>query len=288
MSRSLRSVVRAWLRAVSPSRKTIRRVAPRLQVEQLEDRLAPAVFTVNNGGTGIGSLPWAVGQANSNPGPDLILFDPTFIGTGQTIALSAPLGLTDGAQTTIQGPGAGLLTISGNNSTSLFSVSGTALLSGMKLTQGQSTQGGAINISSTGTLTLANCTLDSNTVTGSMGATVLGGAIYDAGTLTAMDCTLTNNFAGRTQTPGVSVADGGALYVAAGAGATRITNCTFDSNSCFVYGGQVNYGGTIYNGSSDPMTISNSSITNSSTGDTSDVGSGGAIYTGDNTTLAHE
>jgi hypothetical protein len=62
-----------------------------LRVESLEDRLAPATFTVTsnqNGGTG--SLREAISLANSTPGADIIDFN--IAGTGvQTIALRAAL-----------------------------------------------------------------------------------------------------------------------------------------------------------------------------------------------------
>src|SRR4051812_25146436 len=106
--------------APKPNRPARRPRHPRsgrgpLALEQLEDRLAPAVYAVTNtlddGSTG--SFRWAVAQANGNannatdPG-DTIQFD---LGTrAQTIRLTGELPLTDPTgPTTIQGPGAGLL-----------------------------------------------------------------------------------------------------------------------------------------------------------------------------------
>jgi len=61
------------------------------------------------------SLREAIAYANSHPGPDTITFDPSFFGkTPRTIVLTGgSLVLTDPATTTIVGPDASLLTISG-------------------------------------------------------------------------------------------------------------------------------------------------------------------------------
>jgi hypothetical protein len=48
----------------------------RLSVEALEDRLAPAVFTVvNENDSGAGSLRWAISRANAAAGPDIVRFN---------------------------------------------------------------------------------------------------------------------------------------------------------------------------------------------------------------------
>lgn len=83
-----------WLRnalARRPERSTqpVRRARPR--VESLEDRLAPATFTVlNTNDSGADSLRQAILDANANPGADLIAFN---IGGGgvQTIAPTSAL-----------------------------------------------------------------------------------------------------------------------------------------------------------------------------------------------------
>ena len=63
---------------------------PRLSVEPLEDRLAPATFLVGNAdNAGIGSLRRAINLANATPGADRIEFA---IGSGpQTINLASAL-----------------------------------------------------------------------------------------------------------------------------------------------------------------------------------------------------
>jgi titin len=61
-------------------------------VEPLEDRLAPATFTVaNNNDAGPGSLRAAILQANARPGPDTITFNIPGAGEALLINLSSPL-----------------------------------------------------------------------------------------------------------------------------------------------------------------------------------------------------
>ena len=85
-------------------------------LEPLETRLVPTIFTVTNiNDSGAGSLRDAVIQANSNTGPDTIAFSGLF-NTPQTITLtSGAITFTDTATTTVTGPGANLLTVSGGN-----------------------------------------------------------------------------------------------------------------------------------------------------------------------------
>ena len=53
-----------------------------------------------------------------------------------------PLTLTDTATTTITGPGANLLTVSGNNASNVFDIQGgSASVSGLTVTEGQARRG---------------------------------------------------------------------------------------------------------------------------------------------------
>ena len=111
----------------APHRRTRR--SKRLRVlEALEDRLllsgGPTVYTVNaitdiGAGSGTaGDLLYCITQANSNSNSEgsEVQFDPTIFGTPQTITLSSTLTLSETAgPEVISGPGANLVTISGNN-----------------------------------------------------------------------------------------------------------------------------------------------------------------------------
>ena len=123
---------------------------PRLwAMEALEGRvlLSATVYKVNaitDAGAGSGTagdLMYVINQANADPNPDgsLIQFDPTLFAAPQTITLSATLTLSETAgPEVISGPGAGLVTVSGDNAVRVFSVSGgvTATLSGLTIANG--------------------------------------------------------------------------------------------------------------------------------------------------------
>src|SRR6516164_4058795 len=142
---------RSWidkLFACHPRQHTNRRGPRRVRLglEALEDRRVPSTFTVNNllDDGSVGSLRWAVGQANSNPGNNTINFDKTVFKTPQTISLSGTqLELTDTTGTdTIIGPAAGV-TVSGNNASRVFQVDNlvTASISGLTISGGKANYG---------------------------------------------------------------------------------------------------------------------------------------------------
>src|SRR5262245_45379331 len=199
--RSLRSspaaLWRRWLTPRRPARK--RRSAPTL--ERLEDRTAPAVFTVTtladvtDPNDGVVSLREAITSANSEAGDDTI----TFAVTG-TINLTGPLPELS-TSLAIEGPGAGSLTVrrdSGGNYR-IFSVGerATVALSGLTVRNGNSASGGGGNsalgggiFNNGGTLTLTDCT-----VSGNSAATAGGGIFNNGGTLTLTGCTVSGNSA---------------------------------------------------------------------------------------------
>ena len=139
-----------------------------------------STFTVTNiADSGDGSLRSEIDLANSNMGvADTINFDPTVFGTPQTITLtSGQLELTDAATTTISGPGAGLLSISGNNASRVLFINyGSAALSGLTITGGNASTGGGL-YNHCGTTTLTNCTVSGNSATN--GGGVFTGGVYN-------------------------------------------------------------------------------------------------------------
>ena len=134
----------------------------------LEDRRLLSTFTVtstlDNGS--VGTLRWAVGQANSAGGAETIAFDKKVFKTPQTITLTGTqLELTDTTGTeTITGPKAGV-TVSGGGLSRVFQVDGgvTASISGLTITGGNTPNNGGGLYNDGGTATLTNCTVSGNT-----------------------------------------------------------------------------------------------------------------------------
>lgn len=82
----------------------------RLQLEFLEDRLAPALLVTSGLDDGsVGTLRWAIDQANGAPGLDIIQFDAGLAGQTITVGNASLPTVTD--PLLIQGPGADVLTI---------------------------------------------------------------------------------------------------------------------------------------------------------------------------------
>ncbi|MDR3622883.1 MAG: hypothetical protein P4L85_26250, partial [Paludisphaera borealis] len=178
-------------RHVSKSRITAPDRRRRLNIDLLEDRLAPAVFPVISAlDAGPGTLRQAILDASGNAEADTIVFDPSL--AGQTITLTSnsansafgPTALTIvNDDITIDGAAAPKLTISGNDAHRIFAVgSGASLtLQNITLTGGRA-QGGDGGSGAPGP--------------GGGGAAGLGGAIYVyAGNLTLVNSTLSSNTA---------------------------------------------------------------------------------------------
>jgi parallel beta-helix repeat protein len=233
-------------------------------LEALEDRCVPSSTTLKVTSlldSGPGSLRYEIAQAQSN---DTIVFD---FGTKKANSTPHTITLTSGEldinkNLTIQGPGAGLLTVTSTGSYDTGSrifevgVGTTASLSGMTISNGNGysrdpafgvpspydgTGGGVLNL---GTLTISGCTLSGNIVGGGI-AFVGGGAVANFGRLTLSGCTLSNNRAD---------ADGGGIYNDSGSTLT-ISGCTLSGNDAYYTGD----GGGIFNAGT--LSVSNSTLT---------------------------
>ncbi len=205
------------------------------------------------------------------------------LGPNPVIAFNLPAGaqtitLTGGAlditqPVTINGPGAGSLTINGNNADRDFIVGqiwsvNLALdvsMSGLTIAGGNQSYGaGLLNF---GTLTVANTTFASNAA-GSSG----GGGIYNVGALSLAGCSFTGNSVAAGPAAG-----GGIDNISSGT--ATITNCTFTSNSANGTGSSASSGAAIAN--SGTMTIAGSTFS----GNTA-ASDGGAIYNDGSLTLS--
>ena len=235
------------------------------------------------GSDGAGDLLYCITQANANTNPlgSLIEFDPTVFSTAkpQTIKLSSTLELTETAgPEMIDGPGASVVTISGNNAVGVFDVPQgvTATLSGLTISGGMNNQAGGA-IYNDGTLTVTDSTLTNNT----SGAD--GGAIADPGTLTLTNCTIENNsapFGGGIDNEGVLTVTGSIIQSNTAnksggfggginnhdGGVATLTSTTVAMNSAF------HNGGGVFNAGSSALAINNSTFSANM------ARSGGGIY----------
>src|SRR6266851_3831568 len=248
-----------------------RKRSAKVWLEALEDRLAPAILIVNSTADSntansvlsvreaillvnhAGNAPIALGRgltageaaqvSGSYGSNDTIQFASSL--NGQTITLTSG-ELLCSKNLSVTGPGANLLTVSGNNDSRVFKIaSGTTVsLSGLTITKGYNTDSGG-GIQNDGTLTLSNSTLASNSAFD-------GGGIYNNGTLTLSNSTLASNS---------SAFDGGGIL---NSGTLTFNNSTLAGNSA-------NYGGGIYN--TGTLTFSNSTLASNSA-----FAFGGGIY----------
>jgi len=162
--------------------------------------------------TGTGSLRDVLDAANANPGPDVIVIDPSVIGIGVG---NDPYQIINGSEVTIDASAVpGGLQINGADGTTIFSNQGTLTLIGLKLVHGV---GGLFN---SGTLTMRQCTV-SDCATSSV-----AGAVGNFGTLTMDRCTLSGN---RAQS-------GGAIF---NTGSATLRNCTITGNTAAAEGGGI-------------------------------------------------
>jgi hypothetical protein len=291
-----------------PTRQPTRRFRPRL--EALEGRDVPTTLNVTTAldDGSAGSLRAEIAAAQSG---DNIVFDQGL--NGKTITLTQG-ELQIARNLSIQGPGAGLLSISGGGAfgSRVFEIDGTATtvnLSGLSLIDGNGlhypyTPGGGVGwggggqsggtgtasdgqggaIWNGGVLTVSGCTLASNSVDANPAYLIsifYGGAIYNAGTLTVSNSTLSNNAAGDYYwTSGGSRGNGGAIYNAGTLTVNSNSTVSFNTayGSAYAAGYGTGIGGGIDNAGS--LSVSGSILTNNS------GFFGGAIFSGYKTSAA--
>lgn len=168
-----------------------------------------------------GTLRDAIHQVTIGACDKAITFDTTVFATAQTITLAQTLTLSHNI--TIQGPGAKLLTVSGNGTRMIFTVNGgiAVSLSSLTIAGGQSESDGG-GIANNGTLSVQNCAFSGNNAGGR------GGAIANSGTLSVVGSTFTGNHAGQ----------GGGIYNGSGMTLT-VVNSTLSGNTATGQGGGI-------------------------------------------------
>ena len=211
-------------------------------------RAQSTIIVTNNADSGAGSLREAIDQAQDG---DTITFADS---VASPIGLATPIQISKGL--TIAGPGADVLTVSGNNVTGVFYISSSApvTIDGLTIRDGSTDYGAAIyNFSP---LTIINSTISGNTASSG------GGGIYNGGALTIANSTISDNSAGTI--------GGGGIYSFS---TVTITNSTISGNTAS------GSGGGIYNGGS--LTIANSTIF----GNAASSGGGGILDVGSSVNL---
>jgi Right handed beta helix region len=213
------------------SRPTLSRRALLPQLEGLEGRSLLSTFTVTNLlDSGANSL-----RAAILSGDDTIDFAKGLHGT---ITLTGELPITNSV--TINGPGANMLSVSGNNSSRVFDISGSASASiaGLAISEGRAASGGGILLEDSAALRISNCTLSDNEALGTAAGGGFGGGIEDdsPGALTVTNSTFVNDEAigvgpNNTLTKGYILALGGAIDVSYDSTSpVTISNSTFTGN----------------------------------------------------------
>jgi hypothetical protein len=218
-------------------------------LEALEDRIVPSPLPVtNNHDSGPGSLRQAIVDANGASGPDTIVFANS---VHQITLTSGELTITDDLN--VVGPGAGCLSVSGNDASRVFHIASnkTVTISGLTVAHGLATGllaqlssggfsaggGGGILNEAGASLTLSQDVFTSNQAVGGpvYNYSVVGGALLNLGTARVQSCQFSNNQAvkGSGGDPTIAGTAGGAIDNFGGptGGATlTVCNSTFTSN----------------------------------------------------------
>ena len=186
-----------------------------LSLESLEERqLLSTIIVTNPTDTPVAGqtdLREAIAIAVADTTDDTITFDSTVFSGPTTITLgSGQLDLSKASgNLSIEGPGADLLSISGNSNSRVFYLQGgTAALSNLTVTGGYSHYRGGGLVNYGGTLTLNDCTVSGNSATND------GGGLQNyGGTLTLNDCTVSNNSAVNGKGGGINTKYGTATLI---------------------------------------------------------------------------
>lgn len=224
----------------------------------MADQTYVVTTTGDPGPAGTLSLRQAVELANAAVG-NTVQFDPSLFGSTITLA-DGEIAITQ-TLTMIVGPGSNLLTVSGDDKSRIFNISGGSylnpvLISGLTLAHGRAydVEGGAIKV--TGRLALFNSVISSSTASRGGGLSVSGGI------LDIRSSTIDGNGA---------TAYGGGIYAFYNSD-LEIENCTISGNTAGLSGGG------IFSSYGHSLTLDHSLVSFNSLGHPSGISqSGGGI-----------
>lgn len=217
-----------------------------------------AVFNVTSlNDSGAGTLRQAILDANAAAGADVITFQAALSGT--ITLTTGQLYISDSVD--VQGPGAAVITVSGNNASRVFYMydSSTLLdvrIAGLTITQGSASIGAGV-VDFDENLILDGVTITQNTTTGD------GAGLWADGfamNLTITDSTISGNISGG---------NGGGIYIEDTGGPLLIDNSVITGNQS-----QGSGGGIYFYDPDDDVTIRDTTIS----GNTSVNGAGGGVY----------
>ncbi|HXQ62350.1 MAG TPA: choice-of-anchor Q domain-containing protein [Acidimicrobiales bacterium] len=230
-----------------------------LSVAMAPGMAAAATRTVTNcNDSGTGSLRKAVLDAASGDTVAFALSPPCPI-----ITLTSTISIT--RNLTVDGPGSGVLAVSGNDAVGVFSVDPgvSVTLSGLTIEKGSSTRGGGIL--NDGALTVTKSTVSGNS------ASTGGGGIWSNGSLTVTDSTLADNATGSY---------GGGIYSGSN-GTLHVTDSTLSGNTATaldVLYPQYAYGGGVY--AYGTAAVTGTTVSDNGISAIGGGGGGGGIYVG--------
>ncbi len=206
-----------------------------LNLADITDNLPFLVTNTND--SGVGSLRWAIDNANRASNPQTIDFDPSL--TGQTINLSSgALQITDSVRINadIDENGTADITVDAGGTSRVLEISAnrTVVIEGMVLRGGSGD--GVGGIFNSGNLTLRNSSVSNNFGIGNTG--LGGGGIYNNGSNSILDL-LSSTISNNTTTE-----RGGGIYN--NGGRVMIANSRIESNVAELGGGGIyNNGGSV-------------------------------------------
>jgi hypothetical protein len=243
---------------------------------------------ISGGGTPLGSCSLrdalaavdAKGYTGATGTQPVIIVSQTALGYTSTnpVTLTLTSALSVAHNVNIAGPGANLLSISGNGKYRILAQTGSTTdttVSGLTLTGGYSSTGSAFSgsVNATNTYNFTNVIVTGNTVpTGATGY----GALYVALGTPTVNITA-STFSNNQNLPGTTFAYGGAVYL--GSGTLNITNSLFTGNAVSNTG--TSEGGAVYLTKGIAFTITGSAFLNNIAGSASGTASiayGGALF----------